>query len=189
MAESNAETEDIVSKTKNMNIGPEKQNASFEEKSNESNGSERTKLQNPLASVTTKETDNSDKLAGPERPASENISDSTVLLKANLAQKSRTLSAKDKAKIAEMVRGLAKFKHAEEEMEPKKPKGMKDKGKKAKIKEVMHKDDEWEDVDSEEEMPEKDIKPGRVLQTVITLNKSEERRIPPLPEVIKPFSC
>lgn len=175
MAESNAETEDIVSKTKNMNIGPEKQNATFEEKSNEVNGSERTKLQNPLACVTTKETDNSDKLAGPERPASENISDSTVLLKANLAQKSRTLSAKDKAKIAEMVRGLAKFKHAEEEMEPKKPKGMKDKGK-AKIKEVMHKDDEWEDVDSEEEMPEKDIKPGRVLQSVITLNKSGVRK-------------
>ena len=75
-----------------------------------------------------------------EQPCSETVADlaPAVKLKTSLAQKSRNLSAKDKAKIAEMVKGLAKFKHAEEEiaMESKTAKQKPNKEKKAKKKEL-----------------------------------------------------
>ena len=89
--------------------------------------------------------------------SSENVTDlaSSVKLKTSLAQKSRNLSAKDKAKIAEMVKGLAKFKHAEEDIhiDSKTSKGKTSKEKKAKVKEVAK---EYETFDQ----PESACKPG-----------------------------
>ena len=83
---------------------------------------------------------NNGNLEANEQSGSDTTADSgpAVKLKTSLAQKSRNLSAKDKAKIAEMVKGLAKFKHAEEDIHTdsmtSKPKPSKE--KKAKVKEV-----------------------------------------------------
>ena len=77
----------------------------------------------------------------------------------NLIQMTKSLSAKDKAKVAEMVKGLAKFKLAEEdvpdvEMRSEKKGKTDKKGKKSPVKVVTETKDEdaWEDVNSDDEI-------------------------------------
>ena len=86
------------------------------------------------------------------------LNSQAVKVQQNLAQMTKNLSAKDKAKVAEMVKGLAKFKLAEEDVEVEvrnEKKGKTDKkGKKSPVKVVTETKDEdaWEDVDSDDEI-------------------------------------
>ena len=82
-----------------------------------------------------------------------------VKVQQNLIQMTKNLSAKDKAKVAEMVKGLAKFKLAEEDVPDvevrKEKKGKTDKkGEKSPVKVVTETKDEdaWEDVESDDEI-------------------------------------
>ena len=87
------------------------------------------------------------------------LNSQAVKVQQNLIQMTKSLSAKDKAKVAEMVKGLAKFKLAEEDVPDvevrKEKKGKTDKkGKKSPVKLVTETKDEdaWEDVNSDDEI-------------------------------------
>lgn len=155
MAESGQAAEEIANRLGNIDLDPPKSNI-HTGKGSENNGA---------SDKQTDKTDEKSKSVGAESEeihVAESEDTAAVKLKSNLAQKSKNLSAKDKAKIAEMVRGLAKFKHAEEEIEPRKT-GKTEKRKKEKKKdppvhvamETKEDKDLWVDVESEEELPAK----------------------------------
>ena len=100
--------------------------------------------------TSSKTTENSTKAA---------LNSHAVKVQQNLMQMTKNLSAKDKAKVAEMVKGLAKFKLAEEdvpdvEMRKEKKEKTDKKGEKSPVKVVTETKDQdaWEDVDSDEEI-------------------------------------
>ena len=147
MAESSQTAEEIANRLRNVDLDPPKSNIHTGNKSGNNDSSD-------------KQTDEKSENVGAESEETHGAGteDTTAAkLKSNLVQKSKNLSAKDKAKIAELVRGLAKFKHAEEDIEPRKE-GKTNKQKKEKKKEppvnvvveINEDKDVWEDIESEE---------------------------------------
>ena len=179
-------TEEVLDKLQGINIDSPKSDYQTDVESNIQKVKTDTEKDVIEKTETSSETIQSDTVeANPDRVVTttdnteKRLDSQAVKLKSSLAQKSKNLSAKDKEKIAEMVKGLAKFKHAEEDVhiDTTQKKGKKEK----KCKEVpvkktaeMKDDDTWEDIDSEEERTDKHGMKG-IVEVICTLSIGTER--------------